>query len=171
VMFGLLSACTGEDTASALMPEPADFLVPAGTYFEFTPRDTPGDIRMMRAVDGRHWVMRSGENWDLGEDLETFFIATDNGFWMGSDQLLPQDIEIGAEGVGVSVLDVDEWATVYGTFTRAMIVERASGRFAGQAALVEGVGPVTFTLDGVVWDIIYYEYPFDTEGEDAVEAG
>lgn len=170
VLVSALVACAGDDPTAGLDPKPEDYLVPAGTYFEFTPRDTPGEIRMMRAVDGRHWVMRAGENWDLGEDLETFFIATDNGFWMGSDQLLPAEIEIGSEGVGVSVVDVDEWPTVYGTFQRAAIVERTDGRFAGSAALVPGVGPVTFSLDGVAWDIIYYEYPFDTEADFAVEA-
>lgn len=153
-----LAACgDGADVSGARGVE--DYLMPEGAYREYQRLgEAGGPVRMLRAVTGKHWYLRSGTDWEAEDNLDEFYVVVDEyGLWLDDDNLLPPTVLQGEEGLGVSVTDIGDWTTWYGTFPDAVSVERTHGRFQGTNAFAPGMGPITFTLDGVTWDLVYYE--------------
>lgn len=153
----LLVGCKGGSEADPSFTAGA-FVPPDGRHQEYTPADdTAADPLMLRA-EADEWTMVVGESWATGTEIGRFTVRADaDGLWAADTLLLPDRVSVGATGEGVEVTAIEEHTTYYGTFDLAVTVEIESGAWAGTQVLARGFGPVTATLDGETWDLVYYE--------------
>lgn len=153
----LLVGC-GEPAEGSRSLQPEDLLPTDGRVNVYTPADdTAAEPLALRAAD-RTWTLRLGEDWETAEAVAELDVRVgDDGVRVGDDLLLPATVAVGEAGDGVTVVAMDEYTTYYGTWPLAVTVEVDGGRWAGVQVFAAGMGPIAATLDGVSWDLVYYE--------------
>ena len=154
-----LCACgKGEEQTGDLRA--ADFTIPPGLWLEYAPLGDPDGAGRMLEATGGTWELRSGAaEWESGSPIEAFAVELTPDLKVGDDTLLPARVRAGERIDGAQVVSVEAWETWYGTFEVAAEVEVDAGRWQGTQAFALGFGLVTFTLDGEIWDLRYYERP------------
>lgn len=162
-----IAACGGtpgdglHNTASA-------FALAPGTVLVFTPAGEPDGVEQMLGPsdDGAAWELRAGSadggpdpgrDWDDATPIEAFAVDASDGIRLDDTLVLPAAFEVGTEVDGARVTAIGPHEAWYGTFDRAVTVEVADGRWAGTQVFAEGLGPVGFTLDAAVWDLVSYD--------------
>lgn len=126
----------------------ADFLAD-GVHLEHALLDAP---------DGPVTVLETAETaWEIRDTndavVDSFTADLSDGLLLDGEPILPSILAVGEAGVTA----LGEHETWYGTFPRAVTVEIADGRWAGTQVFAEDLGPVTYTLDGQVWDLVFYD--------------
>lgn len=153
----VLASCGGATGGGAEWPV-GDFLLPDGVHLAHTGLDDPEGPVTWIETTGSSWELRAGDDREDAVVVETLPIVLDDGVTVDGEQLLPAVLSVGKDGVTA----LGEHETWYGTFPRAVTVEVSGGRWAGTQVFAEGLGPVTYTLDGTVWDLVSYDR--DPEG-------
>lgn len=153
-----LWACGAPDpvsTAENFQP----YAGPPGRSLEFVPSDAPDQTPLLLEVaeDGGAWETRWGARWADAEPRDTFVVVREAGLFVAESQLLPEKISIGATGDGVELIDMDAHTVWYGTFDDTAIAAVELGRFAGEQVFAREIGPIRLTLDGVGWELAWYE--------------
>lgn len=135
-----------------------DYVPATQSWLQFGPAEAPADGPfLMIEVSDASWELRQGPEWTDATSEEQLPVTSDDGLSVAGALLLPAEITEGAEQDGVTVLTLGDEQVYYGTFTMAVRTSVASGRFAGEWAFAPTVGPIALTVDGQVWELVYYE--------------
>jgi hypothetical protein len=158
-MLILLLACGKGGDEGTRELRAADFVPPEGLVLEYRIAgsddtdavDTDTAVQapptaLILLVEGG-WGFRAGTSWNTGTEVGVFPISIQGGLQVDGVPILPERI---TDGIGPA-------STWYGEFEQAVTVEIAEGRFAGTMVLAPGLGPIAPTLDGVAYDLVYYE--------------
>ena len=137
----------------------ADYLAPQGSYLELAPIEDPtgATLLMIRADAEDAWTLRTGASWVEGIDAGTVAVSVEDGLTLDGETLLPATVAPGETAGDSEVVSIDDWETYYGTFAHTAVVEVSAGRFTGTNAFAQDHGPVTLSVDGATWDLVYYE--------------
>ena len=152
----LLACAQGDGIVAETGPEA--YVGEPGSYFELGPATDPNSIAFLLEVGEGSWTMKEGESWINGTEL--FEVAAESGskgLTVGGTQLLPDSLEEGASGDGVSVVSRGEVYVYYGTFPDAVTVEVSGGDWAGRQVFARDIGPIVLTWQGTERELRYYE--------------
>ncbi len=156
-MTWMLLACAQGDGLVA-DEGPEAYVGEPGTYYELGPADDPNGLGWLLEATEGSWTMKEGETWISGTELFSVTAeASKNGLMVGSTQLLPDSVEEGSSGDGVTVVSRGEVTVYYGTFVDAVTVEVGSGDWAGTQVFARDIGPVLLTWQGTQRELRYYE--------------
>ncbi|MCB9797177.1 MAG: hypothetical protein H6741_31200 [Alphaproteobacteria bacterium] len=160
LLLVLLCACGPEGGAPQELSDAAAWFLPAeGAEFELVdPEDPSAEPLLMRvSEDGAAWSLRLGERWPDAVEVATWTARVDEqGFWLGSQRVLPPRLQAGLSEDDLDVLSVESAEVYYGTFPRVALVETRGGPLEGEQGFAEDVGPVRLTLDGQRWEVASY---------------
>ncbi|MFN7143198.1 MAG: hypothetical protein ACK4YP_05435 [Myxococcota bacterium] len=115
-----------------------------------------GASRWLRVEDGA-WVLTEGDDVDTAAAIATWAVEREGGLVVDTQKLLPPNVVEGASADGARVRAIGPWTTWYGTFPTAAEIAVADGPWKGTQVFAEGVGPVSLTIGGVVWEMAWYE--------------
>lgn len=147
----VLAGCGGAG-GSGRWPVDA-FLATDVVHLAHTPYGDPYGELIWLETTPDEWAILKGEDRTEAPVTERLPISSGDGLVVDGELLLPGVIVVGQDGV----LSVGEHETRYGTFPRAVTVEIRAGRWAGTQVFAEELGPVTYTLDGELRDLVFYE--------------
>lgn len=136
-------AADTDDTAAA-----------AGDTAGVTP---PTGVSRWLRVDEGAWVLTEGDDVDAAAPIATWTVKREAGLVVDTQRLLPPNVVEGAAADGARVRAIGPWTTWYGTFPTAAEIAVADGPWKGTQVFAEGVGPVSLTIGGVVWEMAWYE--------------
>ncbi len=168
IAWVLLAACSGGSVPAGGGRDFREFIGSAGELIELRPpmgtdtgpvMDTGGVAIVSRwlAIEDAAWGLRSGDDWDTGAVLGEWALAYEGGLIVAGAQLLPERIAEGESAGGARIRTLTPYETGYGTFLDAVTVEVAEGEWAGTQVFAAGAGPVSLTLGGEVWELVWYQ--------------
>jgi len=155
----VLTACGSDDPyteAGGLYA--GDYIPVADDWLQFGPTEAPADGPfLMIEVSATEWELRQGVGWTEADSEEKLATTTDDGLTLAGTTVLPGELSEGAEQGGATVLAMGDESVYYGTFALAARTTVPSGRFAGEWVFAPRIGPILMTIDGQVWELVYYE--------------
>ncbi len=151
-------ACGGDDPyAGPTGLDALDFYPVEGAWLQYGPEQAPADGPfLMIEVGPSSWELRQGTDWAEYDSTETLDYTTDDGLVLQGSLLLPAKLSEGEIQDGVEILSLGEASVYYGSFPNAATTVVPDGRFAGEWIFAPLLGPAQMSLDGQVWELVYY---------------
>ncbi len=127
-------------------------------FLQYGPAADPsGGPFLMIEVGTSSWELRYGSSWTETTDQEQLGYTGDDGLALDGSVVLPAEIAQDAEQDGATVVAMGEAKVYYGTFDQCVQTFVSGGRVAGDWMFAPVVGPISLTLDGEEWELVYYE--------------
>jgi len=155
----VLTACGSDDPyTEAGGLHAGDYIPATNDWLQFGPTDAPADGPfLMFEVGPTAWELRQGISWTEADSEEQIATDTDDGLTLAGTTVLPGRLSEGAEQGGATVLTMGDESVYYGTFSLTARTSVPSGRFAGEWVFAPHIGPILMTIDGQVWELVFYE--------------